>query len=136
MFNFDGTVGERLANYDNLRDYEKLTILGQANHTQECRAIENGVLEAIDNRDRGSHGVVAIINDIAILYYGHGFVDAHYTVCIQNCIESGTIWKHIHFYYNSIDEALLGALGYKHDGSNSQFSLYASKMLGIVKGDN
>lgn len=33
--------------------------------------------------------------------------------------------------FNSLDAAILGALGYKYDGVNSQFARFSTKMLGI-----
>ena len=40
-------------------------------------------------------------------------------------------WVDMHTSYSSLDEALLGAIAYKHDGENSQAGFFFAKMIGI-----
>lgn len=40
-------------------------------------------------------------------------------------------WRKHHTTFHSVDSAMLGILEFKYDGLNSQFAMFASRMIGI-----
>jgi len=101
----------------------KRRILGMAERYQtDVLDVERDILK---ERYKG-HTVVGIINDIAVVQeISPTFPEAPYTISL----EKGGKWCSTEQYYNSIDQALLGALGHKYHGPNSQFEFFAMKML-------
>jgi hypothetical protein len=87
------------------------------------------ILEAVDHKGSTKHGVVGIIDDIAICEAWHKppFDDARFTAAIHK----DGVWKRTSRYHRSADVAMLDALGIKYGDRNSQFAEFASLMLQI-----
>lgn len=92
------------------------------------------ILEGADSRIslKGSrHKIVGYMIDIAILHahINPSFENAQYTASIKN--KEG-VWRHSSQYYPCPDTAMLGAIGFKHDPSSSQFGFFAARMLQLA----
>lgn len=82
---------------------------------------ENGIN---DNFVWGEIQKVHTVGDIQIVEYASRHEDnkTQYHIYVDG--------KDSRLASNTLDEAILGALGFKYDGRNSQFAYFALKMLG------
>lgn len=104
--------------------------LNKAFHYDQDKSVEDAILAAFNDRNMFPC-LTGVIGDIAVIKTQgpNSFDGAPFTALILVDEQ----WKRIHRHYETVDEAILGALGHKHCGSNSQFDHFSTKMLGIVK---
>ncbi len=124
------TKEELFAKYEEMSPFGKAFFLNKAEKYEELQNEKKEVLDEM-YRNGANHQVVVIIEDIAIVenYSNSDFPHAPFTMSLKNK-ETGK-WRHSSHYFGSVDEAILGAMGHKYLGQNSQFADFASKMLGI-----
>ena len=126
------TVEEMDATWSTLSVMGKRRLMAESRAYRELVDEDADVLDSLYQKGKG-HSVVAIINDIALLEdyreakkegerYPYSYVVKKDGKWTRGCSE----------YFPSVDAALLGALGYKNLGNNTQFAVFASKMLGLI----
>ena len=112
----------------NLEEFEtkskttKQFVLGRAEAQEEQTREELSILEA----HRKYHHVVFFNETIAVVCDTGDSDNVLYTFSTKVKGE----WKKGNQYYETQDQAILGALGMKHLGLNNQFAQFAAKMLG------
>lgn len=110
----------------------KVQVIAMAErYLTEVYTVEREILTAMYKGGKGCT-VVAVVGDIAVVevVIKPPFNDVPFTFSLK---KNGT-WKSFSSYYTSIDHTLLGAIGCKYDGLNSQFERFAIKMLGLPEG--
>lgn len=115
-----------IEDFNSLNDFQKKRILAIAAQAEEEMIVKREVLKCSRSLEK-NHSVVFIAGDIAIIEndVNPTYPDAAFTFAING--ENG--WEGRSNYYGNHEEAYLGALGYKHQGPNSQFAHFAAKML-------
>lgn len=88
------------------------------------------ITKAANGSGKTKHEVIGVIGGIAVLEaYSHApFPDSPFTGAVK---EGGGEWRRTSYYHTSADRALLHTLGYSHEGANSQFGEFASRMLNL-----
>jgi hypothetical protein len=115
---------DKIDKFDSLPKVAKYMTLSQAEVMHEIHKANSEILKSCYKEGQGLT-VECIIGDIAIL---KRHKDEYYGFCLKT--EKG--WRQDANVAKSLDAILLIALGVKHDGSNSHFGYYASKMLGMT----
>ncbi len=115
---------EMIKEFDELNVTLKMQKLNTAGQYAEIREEEQAILDAYrgNSNFRRHCSVVGVMDDIAIVQD-----DDSYHPMVK---EHGQ-WVRVGRYYPTVHLAILGALGYKYDGLNSQFDYFAMRMLGI-----
>lgn len=115
-----------IEDFNSLNDFQKKRILAIAAQAQEEMTVKSEVLKSSRSLEK-NHSVVFIAGDIAII---ENDVNPHYPeAAFTFAIKCEKGWEGRSNYYGNQEEAYLGALGYKHQGPNSQFAQFAAKML-------
>lgn len=117
-----------IEHFDSLPDVVKRIILHNAEEKEAEKKTFSEVLDSMYKHGEG-YVVLAIVEDVAIIKQdvNPSFPEAPFTFSLYEIDK----WRASSFFFPSIDAALLGAIGYKHDGANSQFSIFARRMLNI-----
>lgn len=118
----------KIEEFDKKNTLQKKLILGHAEAHGERLKEERAVFESFNRGGRGKR-LVSMSDDIAILedVTNPVFEDYPFTFSLK----SGDVWDSSNTYYKTADRALLGALGVKHIGPNSDFCVLAARMLEI-----
>lgn len=125
-------IEKKISDFDALSTRAKWMTLIQAEKFQQYIKCEHEVLNTMYKKGE-LHHVIAIIEEIAIVKSTKKSSEAHpYTASV---FIDGK-WKPTSSYYPSIEYALLGAIGYKNEGGNSRFDVYAGAMIGLDKVNN
>ena len=125
-------IEKKISDFDALSTRAKWITLTYAENYQNDQKRKLEVFETMYKKGERHH-IVGIIGDIAILQSSEKGSEQHpYT---SSVLIDGK-WKPISSYYPSIEYALLGAIGYKIEGGNSRFDVYAGAMIGLDKVNN
>lgn len=74
--------------------------------------------------------VVGVLGDIAVVAFSGALSAYPYT---SSVCKNGE-WVETNVCTKTVEGAILSAMGYKYEGTNSHFGQYASKMLGLNEG--
>jgi hypothetical protein len=117
------TIDKEVSEFNEKTRMAQYRILNDAKRERETVALHDTIMH---NVTRHSHYyVVGVVNGIAVVESRD--TEHPYSVITLD----GDGWYPKPNVFRTFDEALLHGLGVKHEGINTQFHTYASKMLGI-----
>lgn len=93
----------------------------------------NEILECIPENERNSFIVHGTLDDIAIVKDNQErYADYPYSFCIKMTDDDmfSVGWTHTSHMHKTAEQAMLAAIGCKHEGINSRFGEYAARMVG------
>ena len=111
-----------IEDFEKLSDFAKKRLIARSELYDEICEKENEVYKG----SRKAHSIVFIAEDIAVLIDDKPtWPEAPFTFALKKADE----WKHSNSYYASHEIAYLAALSEKHIGADSDFALFASRIL-------
>ena len=113
--------------FNDLKDIHKTRVLVLAESMDQLIELHNLILSSYTQTAGKHYSVSFHSEDIAVIEASgdHSFADAPFTFAVR----LNDKWVRGNFYFPSQDLAYLGALGHKYHGPNSQFAMFAGKML-------
>jgi len=106
-------------------------LLAMADMQEETFRLHRSILATMYKEGLG-HAVVAVVGDYAIIEETaekRNFKDAPYTFSVRRDEK----WHHSSYYVESIEDAILYAIGYLADGANSGYGRMCAAMLRGLK---